>query len=236
MSLVWDISLPASEKIVLLALADNANDEGICWPSIATIARKSSKSERTVQAAIQSLKEAGLLSRQEVVGKGCRYTVHPSRECTPAVSAPPKSSRGTPAAAAPKPSKNHHSSEANASSERARSTPNVFPRPAWADAQVWADFMANRKRKRLANSATAYKAFLQDIDRHTNAEWTPDRLLEHAAAKGWGGIYDPAGDRKHGSRNGSSGDQTVFTRPGSRAHEMDIACRDLLTRASRVEA
>ena len=86
MSLVWDLSLSDSLKIVLLALADNANDEGLCWPSIATIAKKCSKGQRTIQLAIKSLVEMGHLTRHEVVGKGCKYYVHPRREFTPAAS------------------------------------------------------------------------------------------------------------------------------------------------------
>ena len=50
MTAVWSVTLPDSEKIVLLALADCANDEGLCWPSMATLAAKCSKSERDRQA------------------------------------------------------------------------------------------------------------------------------------------------------------------------------------------
>ncbi|MBK6707558.1 MAG: helix-turn-helix domain-containing protein [Sphingomonadales bacterium] len=39
MTVVWELDLPDSEKLALLALADNANDEGYCWPSMATLAR-----------------------------------------------------------------------------------------------------------------------------------------------------------------------------------------------------
>jgi len=114
MSDVWQVNLPDSEKLVLLALADSANDEGHCWPSMATLARKCSKGDRTVQGAIKSLVEKGHLTRNEVIGKGCNYTVHPRRECAPAEPAPrseqqepPQRLRDTPAAAADKPSKNH---------------------------------------------------------------------------------------------------------------------------------
>ena len=79
---------------------------------------------------------------------------------------------------------------------RARET---FPRPDFAPVQVWADFLANRKRKRLSNTATAYAGFLADIERLTDDEWPPPKLLEFAARKGWGAIYDP---REQQSRNG----------------------------------
>jgi hypothetical protein len=34
MAEVWVLAISAAEKMVLLALADAANDDGICWPSI----------------------------------------------------------------------------------------------------------------------------------------------------------------------------------------------------------
>lgn len=208
MSQVWLLKLPDSQKIVLLALADSANDEGHCWPSMRSLVEKTSKSERTVQGVIRELVDAGHVTRCEVPGKGCNYYVHPRSDCAPQElrpadvaprkgrAGPPQPLRTTPAAAADKPSENRKepSLEANASSARApRQTkqPDPFPRPDWADEQVWKDFLANRKAKRLPNTATAYAKFLADIDKLTDAEWPPGLLLEHAVARGWGAIFDP---------------------------------------------
>lgn len=105
MTAVWSLDLPDSQKIVLLALADCANDEGLCWPSMATLTKKCSKGERTIQGVIKQLVEAGHLSRFEVVGKGCKYQVHPRTGCAPAKSAPPQGTTQTPAEAADKPSR-----------------------------------------------------------------------------------------------------------------------------------
>lgn len=112
MTRVWDLDLPDSDKIVLLALADCANDEGHCWPSVASLVRKCSKSERTIQASIKRLVDSGLLLRREVLGKGCNYTVlprtpaanAPRRDDAPAKASPPQGTTDTPAAAADKPS------------------------------------------------------------------------------------------------------------------------------------
>lgn len=63
MNLVWAAALPMSRKSVLLALADQANDDALCWPSIETIAWKMGCSERLVQKAIADLIKAGLVRR-----------------------------------------------------------------------------------------------------------------------------------------------------------------------------
>lgn len=65
MAWVWEHGPEKStEKLVLLALADNANDAGECWPSISTIARKCSLSERSVIRAIGSLEKASYIMRR----------------------------------------------------------------------------------------------------------------------------------------------------------------------------
>lgn len=51
----------AARKLVLIKLADNANDSGVCWPSLSTIARVCSISRRSVINHINALEEAGLL-------------------------------------------------------------------------------------------------------------------------------------------------------------------------------
>ena len=77
-----------------------------------------------------------------------------------------------------------------------------FPRPDWADPAVWADFLTNRKKKRLSNTPTAHKAFLADIARHSDPHWPPGRLLEVATAKGHGAIYPSIKDCDDASRIG----------------------------------
>lgn len=137
MTAVWELPLPDSEKIVLLALADCANDEGHCWPSMATLARKCSKSDRTVQAAIKSLVDSGHLTRREVLGKGCNYTVHPRSGFTPEADSPPKGTTGTPEAASDKPSKNHNIGDSNESPRGRNAGKHLLPQdwklPAIAD-------------------------------------------------------------------------------------------------------
>jgi len=86
MSQVWAFSCPTSVcKIVLLALADNANDEGICWPSIPTIAGKCDLSDRGVRLQIRKLEEMGVVSVDR--GGGCQsntYKIHPLNAVHPA--------------------------------------------------------------------------------------------------------------------------------------------------------
>lgn len=63
-SLAWErAKLPPSDKLVLLALADHAHDDGTsAKPGIAHLAWKTDLSERTVQRCLKNLEEAGLIT------------------------------------------------------------------------------------------------------------------------------------------------------------------------------
>lgn len=98
--------LSATQKIVMLALADWASDGGLCWPSIARLSEKTSLGERTVQRTIRSLVEVGYLSIQEVIGRGNKYTILlPPSDCHPCHSDTPPLSEWhpTPATVTPHP-------------------------------------------------------------------------------------------------------------------------------------
>lgn len=59
---VWDHSVSSgTDRLVMLALADNADDRGACWPSMLTIARKARISERTARRSVRTLEELGEL-------------------------------------------------------------------------------------------------------------------------------------------------------------------------------
>lgn len=79
-SQVWrNAPVEGSALLVLLALADFADDEGVCWPAIGTIADKARISERSAQRSIRKMAEEGLIEIFDNAGpKGAnRYRVKP---------------------------------------------------------------------------------------------------------------------------------------------------------------
>ena len=61
-SAVWKAPIPnAGAKIVLLALADIANHEGVCWPSNGTLCAMTSLSKTTVKEHLRALAEQGII-------------------------------------------------------------------------------------------------------------------------------------------------------------------------------
>lgn len=79
MTQVWDMALPGTEKLVMLALADAASDEGACWPMVATIAKKCGISERTVFRVADKMREAGHISWEPRRNHSNLWRIHPQQ-------------------------------------------------------------------------------------------------------------------------------------------------------------
>ncbi|WP_315125260.1 helix-turn-helix domain-containing protein [Comamonas antarctica] len=100
MAACWPLqNMSPAQKAVLISLADQANDDGVCWPGIKTIAKRTCLSERAVQEAIGWLQTVGLVFRDYRLNTSTSYTITPSK-FQPAA-APAKRSRATGANGAP---------------------------------------------------------------------------------------------------------------------------------------
>lgn len=118
MSQVWE-SGPEDrgELLVMLALADFADDRGRCWPSIATIAKRARMTTRSAQRILRKLQDDGAVKISTGSARhGCNeYVLTPDARVTPDTMSPltpvspPPDARVTPplTPASPEPSLNH---------------------------------------------------------------------------------------------------------------------------------
>ena len=79
MTLAWKSDLPSGEKMVLLALCDNANDQGECYPSVSMLSEKCSLSERSVFNHIAKLEKIGAIVRENRTGRSTIYHIDPCK-------------------------------------------------------------------------------------------------------------------------------------------------------------
>lgn len=63
----------STEKLVLLSLADRANEKHECYPSIERLALDTGCNRKTVMDAIQRLADQGLIAAEKSWGRGTRY-------------------------------------------------------------------------------------------------------------------------------------------------------------------
>lgn len=72
MNWAWDVELPPALKLVLLKLADRANDDGECWPGQESIAKACGVGARTLVRHIATLEQMGLIRTERRYGEDGR--------------------------------------------------------------------------------------------------------------------------------------------------------------------
>lgn len=72
------LQMPPTCKAVLMALANNANDQGYCWPSIACICEDTCYKKDAVIDAIEHLEVMGIVTANRSNGRHTTYTLSPS--------------------------------------------------------------------------------------------------------------------------------------------------------------
>ena len=70
---VWKTNLNQTEKIIMLALADYANEAGECFPSIQALVKKCSITDRAIQKTLIKLIEKNLL---KIIKRNARSSIY----------------------------------------------------------------------------------------------------------------------------------------------------------------
>lgn len=208
----FDAELAPTPRFVLVALAEHADDEGRCYPSVARVAQRTGLSERSVQNSIKQLCAGGYLNINRNAGKH-GTNVYQLR-LTPAGAAPPqdvhpaadsphprRSCTPTPAGAAPEPSLNRQEpSESNSARE-------IFEALAeWASPDPVRSFIAYRqKQKGKALSLTAARRQAKQLEAIFQHGGDTDDALGMAEERGWQSVqadwYFKAKGKKHDNRS-----------------------------------
>lgn len=197
----WPLQMPPTPKAVLISLADNANDHGDCYPSIPTICERTCLGRTAVIDAIKWLEQHGAVVANRSGGRHTTYRVTPkafqdqsatrtgealtnqsaTRTSPPNVpvrqtdyTRPPRgrdqSARRT--LTVKEPSRNQKKSSALA-------------RPVEVSESVWTDWLAHRKAKHAAVTATALSAIEREAEK---AGMSLEAALAESCARGWTGF------------------------------------------------
>jgi hypothetical protein len=220
MSAVWECEgLDATERLVMLSLADHADDMGRCYPSIARLCQRTSMSDRGVQKVLGRLVERGFISVKPGAGQSGAnlYTlstpepgsprttftppndVHPKPRTT--FTPPPNPVPNTPEPGSPKPSENRQREEKK---EGARQVALCLEQ--WASPASVASFIAYRKgHKSKGLTLTGAKRLAGNLKAILDANGDTDDALAMAEEKGWASVEPDWYFKAKGNGNGKSG-------------------------------
>lgn len=217
-------------KLVLIKLADNASDQGECWPSYQHIADQCEISKRSVMLHVSNLEAQGLLKKEVRKGgpkgnssnlyyltlRGAAYSPGVVQEIHQggADAAP-----GGSAAAAPRTSHSFESvtepveqTVANAPS-RAKKSAKFNPltaKPGNVSKQTWADWCQHRVEIRKPLTAKTCEQQAKALANHP----APDAVINQSISNGWTGLFPEkvlaGAQQRPGRTNGPDFDDTSW--------------------------
>ena len=215
MSWVWKNGPPDSmDRFVLLKLADNANQDGKCWPSLPEIALATCLSESSVRRSVQSLEKGGWLEvfRGSGRGKSSHYILiervsdsYPLKgvtqkgfQETPFIKGVQQTGKGVSGTVPP-------SSPSLLSPTPPINPPPITPLqkppktttseseslPDWLDRELWASWVEMRKRiPRAPFTDRARRGILGDLAKLREIGVTdPNERLEECIKRSWRGVF-----------------------------------------------
>lgn len=158
-AIAWAFSvqnLTSSMKLVLIALADNADQDFKCWPAVETISKKTCLSERAVHSNLVKLVDCGLLKKEQRFNKnGQTSNMYYLQRGVNEMHTPPAPNAVTPlhevhtppARGADEPSINHQ----------------LEPSNKYTDS--FEEFWTNYPNQRKGSKQKTFKAYLKAIER-----------------------------------------------------------------------
>lgn len=218
-SWIWKHSpTKGSKRLLLLSLADNANDQGYCWPSIATIAKRCKMSKRYTQRLLKELEKEGhiiIIHRYDDkrdLNKSNMYQVVTVQRPLPLngseqETATPDDSQiarsgeqGTTRVVnrgSPKSSVNHQKEPSKRTVSNGDSIPEGFDIPEFIT--TWEDFKEHRKQIKKKMSGVAISRMLKKLGKYPVK--VAIQMLETSIENGWQGVFEPKGYMKNQRSN-----------------------------------
>lgn len=202
MSMCWPLQMPPTPKAVLVSLADNANDQGVAWPSLTKICERTCFGRTAVIAAIRWLEDEGLVVADRSNGRHTSYTVdlnavnqfasrtRPPAEPVRLADSNQSASRTNQSASRTipvrqadsnrhKPSRTVRSNRHSAAVEEAGKLLPDLP------ADLVSDFVAIRKAKKLPLTGTAVAGLQREADK---ARLTLEDAVRLCCERGWAAL------------------------------------------------
>ena len=211
MTQCWPIQIRQTLKLLLLALADNADDDGVCWPSIDTIAAKCSTDRRTIFRQLLELESSGHITRETRRGHSNVYHIHPLQvtEDTPVSVLPPVAISHPPVTVTTHPPVVTESPTRGATVTQNHQEPSVEPPnnpkgrkshdvekpelPEWLPLLQWHGWIEARTKSRHPPTNLALRMAVAKLERYREAGHNVAQILAQSAMNNWSDLYEPKG-------------------------------------------
>lgn len=214
-TLVWGHSKATGPAFLLmLALADQANDEGYCWPKGRTLARRLRlQEERSVRKLIEKVRDLGELTvvpryvEGRQISNGYQINLKVLRANPDLWGEEVQMDRvGGPNGPGEEvqqdlPGEVQTGRAITVSNNRQMNrnnppTPQGVELPEWLPEEVWGDWLQHRREIRKPMTATASQKLLTKLGRLRDQGHDPASLIDEAISNGWQSVYEPKAVQK----------------------------------------
>lgn len=189
-------------KLVLMKLADNANDQGECWPSYQHIADQCEMSKRSVMIHIDALIRCGFLRKEMRIGgeKGNKSNLYTLRipsagDSLPSANPAPLSAGDSLPPSAGDAPRTSHSLEPvmepvmeSSSAKNKNKNLDFSSWPYMPNEQVFNDWVQLRKARKSPITQTVINQFGKELNKAVDAGYTVDDCISEAVEAGWTGF------------------------------------------------
>ncbi len=195
----WSVSIkPASLKLILLSMADRADEEHCCFPSILRLVKDTCLDQKTVQKGIGELADRGLIvDTGERKGSTKRVRVFrlvgveqpngPKKGNIPKSGNVPKNGEmNDPKNGEMNDPKN---GVQNQSGESVIEPEEDSGLPDWLPVKEWEDFKQHRHEMKAPLSELAMTKAINKLDRLRKEGSPPTQVLEQSVVNGWKGLF-----------------------------------------------
>ncbi|MGL9721391.1 helix-turn-helix domain-containing protein [Symbiopectobacterium sp.] len=211
----WSLNLPSSQKLLLLSLADRADEQHCCYPSIQRLVSDTGLERKTIGKGINQMIDEGLISdtgerkgptkRVRVLQLNIGSKCAQKRNDTKNGNVTKNRTLNDPNIGTLNDTKNGILNDPKIGTLNQSLEPNIEPekniplpltdkknkfdplteKPSNVSAEVWADWVSHRKEIRHPLTPTTCKRIRSMLENHVN----PDAVISLSIERGWQGLF-----------------------------------------------
>lgn len=193
----WTQCIKSTQKLVLLSLADRADDKNNCYPSVTRLSKDTCLDRKTVIKNISTLENLGLIQVKKRFG-ACNYYTIKLRETSTKNGTSTEIGTSTKNGTTPVPKtvlepvpKTVHKSISNL----------PYNLPIYIDSELFADYLALRKKIKAVNSERAIKILIGKLEDIKNKGQDPNKAIERSIESSWKTVYEEKNNGNNQSKS-----------------------------------
>ncbi|EPL8053571.1 TPA: helix-turn-helix domain-containing protein [Proteus mirabilis] len=201
----WSLDLKAPQKILILSLADRADEYHCCYPSIQRLVKDTGLDKKTIGKWINLMIEDGLISdtgerkgptkRVRVLRLNIELECTQKRDDTKSGNVPKNGSLNVPKNGSlnvPKNGSQNQSLETNNEPKKKGFDAKKESIPDWLDREIWFNWIDYRNEiKKPFKTKKTFELQVKFLLECLEEGYSPEEIINQSIANGWQGLFKP---------------------------------------------